>query len=68
MLRIVSFYLEEEVVAFLKVLEKRKKIKNPHLLELIEFSRVFEQHMCSSTVKVKTITEHPFKTLQDDLL
>jgi hypothetical protein len=41
MLRIVTFYLEEEVVEFLRLLEKRKKLKNPHLLELIEFNRVF---------------------------
>ena len=68
MLRIVTFYLEEEVVEFLRLLEKRKKLKNPHLLEIIEFNRVFQQHMCSSTFKVKTIAEHPFKTLQDDLV
>lgn len=35
MLRILSFYVEEEMAAYVRILEKRKKIKNPHLLELI---------------------------------
>lgn len=55
MLRILSFYIQEEMEAYIRILEKRKKIKNPHLLELIEHTRISEQNMCSSMFKIRTV-------------
>ena len=34
-LRILSFLIEDEMSQYINLMEKRKKIKNPHLLELI---------------------------------
>lgn len=52
---------------YIKILEKRKKIKNPHLLELVEHTRISEQNMCSSTFKIRTVIEYPFKNLKDEI-
>jgi hypothetical protein len=40
LLRVLTFYLEDDMVNYLKILDKRKKIKNSHLLELIEHTRI----------------------------
>jgi hypothetical protein len=34
-LRIMNFLVEDEMTQYTALLEKRRKIKNPHLLELI---------------------------------
>lgn len=53
---------------YIRLLEKRKKIKNPHLLELVEHTKISEQNMCSSTFKIRTVVEYPFKTVKDEIL
>lgn len=55
------------MVHYINLLEKRKKIKNPHLLELIEYNKVVDQLMCSSTFKLKIVSELPFKTIKEDI-
>ena len=66
-LRILTFHLEEELNEYMRLLQRRQKIKNPHVLELLEYDRLVEQHMCSSSFKIKLVSEFPFKSLRDDL-
>ena len=63
----MTFLVEDEMTQYTALLEKRKKIKNAHLLDLIQYSKVVDQLMCSSTFKLKIINELPFKTIKDDL-
>lgn len=63
----MNFLVEDEMTQYTALLEKRRKIKNPHLLDLIEYSKVVDQLMCSSSFKLKIISELPFKTIKDDL-
>jgi len=66
-LRILTFYLQEEMQEYTKLLDRRKKIKNPHLLELIEHTQINEQGMCSAAFKIRTLVEYPFKCIHDEI-
>jgi hypothetical protein len=55
-LRVLSFLIEDEMQQYVSLLDRRKKIKNPHLLELVEYNKVVSQLMCSSTFKLKIVS------------
>jgi hypothetical protein len=46
-MRILSYSEEEDAINYLKILEKRKKVKNAHLLEVIESKKIIQQANCS---------------------